>query len=84
MKDVSVSMKLRDMVAGAAGRVSGYAEGGAAYRRKLLSMGLTPGTAFRMVRAAPLGDPVEIELRGFRLSLRKAEAEALLVEEVRP
>ncbi len=73
--------RLAEMRVGAVARVAGYAEGGAAYRQKLLSMGLTPGTAFRMVRVAPLGDPVEIELRGFRLSLRKSEAEALLIEE---
>ena len=47
-----------------------------AYRNRLLSMGLTPGTAFEVVRPAPLGDPVEILLRGFRLSLRRDEAAA--------
>jgi ferrous iron transport protein A len=42
-------------------------------------MGLTKGTEFTVLRIAPLGDPVEIEIRGFRLSLRKNEADALLV-----
>jgi ferrous iron transport protein A len=50
------------------------------YRNRLLSMGLTPGTRFRVERRAPLGDPVEISLRGFRLSLRRAEAAALRVQ----
>jgi ferrous iron transport protein A len=50
------------------------------YRNRLLSMGLTPGTRFRVERSAPLGDPVEISLRGFRLSLRRAEAAALRVQ----
>jgi ferrous iron transport protein A len=43
-------------------------------------MGLTPGTELRVTRVAPMGDPVEIQVRGFRLSLRKDEAAALQVE----
>lgn len=76
-----MTSSLGEIKAGAVARVAGYAQGSAPYRQKLLSMGLTPGTVFRLVRVAPLGDPVEIELRGFRLSLRKGEAAALLVEE---
>ena len=53
-----------------------------AYKRKLLAMGLTPGTEFTVTRVAPLGDPVEIKVRGFKLSLRKDEAAALVVEEL--
>ncbi len=49
------------------------------YRNRLLSMGLTPGTEFLVERRAPLGDPVEISLRGFRLSLRREEAAQLRV-----
>jgi len=41
---------------------------------RLLEMGLTPGVDFSMLGVAPLGDPVEIEVRGYRLSLRKSEA----------
>ncbi|PNW37392.1 UNVERIFIED_CONTAM: iron transporter [Euhalothece sp. KZN 001] len=51
-----------------------------AYKKKLLAMGLTPGTEFTVTRVAPLGDPVEILVRGFKLSLRKDEAAALIVE----
>jgi ferrous iron transport protein A len=43
-------------------------------------MGLTPGTEFTVTRYAPMGDPVEIEVRGFALSVRKDEATMLLVE----
>jgi ferrous iron transport protein A len=53
-----------------------------AYKQKLLAMGLTPGTEFTVTRVAPLGDPVEILVRGFKLSLRKDEAAALVVEEL--
>ncbi|OGT41843.1 MAG: iron transporter FeoA [Gammaproteobacteria bacterium RIFCSPHIGHO2_12_FULL_37_34] len=51
-----------------------------AYRQRLLSMGLLPGTEFTVLRMAPLGDPIEIEVRGFALSLRKDEANILEVE----
>ncbi len=55
--------------------------GGAhAFRRRLLELGLLPGTPVSLVRVAPLGDPIEIALRGGRLSLRKREAAAIVVE----
>lgn len=60
--------------------ISGYSQGSKIYRRKLLSFGLTVGTEITMKKAAPLGDPVEISLRGYSLSLRKAEAEVLELE----
>jgi ferrous iron transport protein A len=72
--------KLREMKAGDLGRVQGYEEGGGGYRRKLLAMGLTPGVEFQVVRVAPLGDPVEVRVRGASVSLRKDEAAALQVE----
>jgi ferrous iron transport protein A len=48
--------------------------------RRLLEMGVTPGIEIRRLGAAPLGDPLEFELRGYRLSLRKREAEHVEVE----
>ncbi len=77
-----MEMSLREMQVGQTGRVRGLRPGEPGYRRKLLAMGLTPGTEFRVNRHAPLGDPVEIRVRGFVLSLRKGEADALLVETV--
>jgi DtxR family transcriptional regulator, Mn-dependent transcriptional regulator len=47
---------------------------------RLLEMGVTRGTPVKTVRVAPMGDPVEIEVRGYKLSLRKAEAKAILVK----
>ena len=47
---------------------------------KLMMMGLTPGTLLSVVRVAPLGDPIEINIRGFNLSLRREEAKGLWVE----
>jgi len=48
-------------------------------RARLLEMGLTTGTEIQLIRVAPLGDPVEIEVRGYRLSLRKREAKGIRV-----
>lgn len=74
--------RLSDLKVGESGRVVGYTEGGRSYRKKLLSMGLTKGAEFKVARYAPMGDPVEIRIRGFALSLRKQEAEALLIEKI--
>lgn len=71
---------LEQMTVGESGKVSGYVKGASVYREKLLAMGLTRGTEITVARIAPLGDPVEIQVRGFALSLRKNEAAALLVE----
>jgi ferrous iron transport protein A len=68
------------MEIGEKGKVSGYAKGATVYREKLLAMGLTQGTEFSVERIAPMGDPVEIQVRGFALTLRKDEASALMVE----
>lgn len=75
-------IKLRDAAIGSTLRVIGYEPTARDYKRKLLAMGLTPKTEITVKRHAPLGDPTEIEVRGFRLSLRKDEADALLVEPV--
>ncbi len=71
---------LQEMAVGDSARVIGFGPCDKAYRKKLLSMGLTPGVEFSITRYAPMGDPVEIKVRGFSLSLRKNEAQALLVE----
>jgi len=73
-------LTLKDLATGDKGRVTGFGEGSKAYRRKLLAMGLTPGVELSVTRYAPMGDPVEIRVRGFSLSLRKHEAAALQVE----
>jgi Fe2+ transport system protein FeoA len=46
---------------------------------RLMEMGLVPGTEVRAISVAPLGDPLEIEIRGYRLSLRRSEAERVEV-----
>lgn len=75
-----MTFSIRDMAVGDEGIVAGFQKGNKGYRKKLLAMGLTPGTVFSIIRYAPMGDPIEMSVRGFALSLRKDEANALLVE----
>ena len=51
-----------------------------AHRPRLMEMGLLVGSAVQLVRFAPMGDPVEIKVRGYNLTLRKSEAEQILVK----
>lgn len=82
LNSTPASVSLRQAAIGSRLRVVGYAAIGRDYKRKLLAMGLTPGTEFVVTRHAPLGDPTQIELRGFHLSLRKQEADAMVLEPV--
>jgi len=50
-----------------------------AFRRRLMEMGLVPGTRVTKTHIAPLGDPMELRVRGGRLSIRRRDAEALVV-----
>ena len=50
-------------------------------KRRIMDMGITKGSEIYVRKVAPLGDPVEITIRGYELSLRKADAESILVEE---
>lgn len=54
--------------------------GEGAVRRRIMDMGLTKGTKVHIRKAAPLGDPIEITVRGYELSVRKADAEMIEVE----
>jgi ferrous iron transport protein A len=53
-------------------------------RRRMLDMGLTAGTEVTVVRVAPLGDPIEFDVRGYHLSLRKSEALEIEIGEIEP
>ncbi len=52
--------------------------------RRLMEMGLVPGVAVRMIKSAPFGDPLEINVRGYSLALRRNEAESVVLEKVAP
>lgn len=56
--------------------------GEGALRLRLLDMGLIPGTAVKVIKAAPLGDPIEIHVRGYELTIRKSDASMIETEEV--
>lgn len=73
-------MKLKNMKIGESAVVSGFEDYDKTYLKKLMAMGVTRGTELTFKKIAPLGDPLEIEVRGFRLSLRKDEADILIVE----
>lgn len=55
-------------------------DGDARVRRRLQEMGLTAGAPVALVRVAPLGDPIEVRVRGYRLSLRRQEAQSITVD----
>lgn len=75
-------MLVSELQVGRSARVLALLAGDRVYRHQLMAMGLLPGTVFTVLRAAPLGDPIEIEVRGFTLSLRKHEANILQIEEL--
>ncbi len=54
-------------------------DGDSAYKRRIMDMGITKGTELFIRKVAPLGDPVEITVRGYELSVRKNDAECVLV-----
>lgn len=58
-------------------------KGEGALRRRLLDMGLTPHTEVMVRKVAPMGDPIEIHLRGYELTLRMDDAKKIVIEEVR-
>ena len=74
-------MTLRELKTGRSGRVISVG-GEKALRRRLLDMGITPRTVVTVKKAAPLGDPIELLLRGYVLSLRLDDAGKINIEEV--
>ncbi len=67
------SASLEDLAVGSSARVA-YVSGDDPTTLRLLEMGLTPGVYVRVVGTAPLGGPLELELRGYRLSIRRHDA----------
>lgn len=73
-------MLLSEVAVGSKAFISHFLDGNRAHRYKLLSLGLLRGTEVLIERKAPLGDPLQIKVRGFSLSLRKEEASMIAVE----
>ena len=71
---------LRDVKIGQAARVVKL-HGEGALKRRIMDMGITKGVEIYVRKVAPLGDPLELNLRGYELSLRKADAELIEVED---
>lgn len=76
---MNAAVKLSELSVGSSAVVREFPKAGAAFLR-LREMGLLTGTKVTLVRTAPMGDPLEIKVRGYHLTLRKAEAEHVLVE----
>ncbi|MBQ8406552.1 MAG: ferrous iron transport protein A [Clostridia bacterium] len=70
---------LSEMNVGESGRIV-LVKGEGAVRRRLFDMGVTPGAEVYLRKRAPLGDPIEVTIRGYELTLRKTEAACASVE----
>ena len=79
MKRGDTMETLRTTPCGATVRVR-RVQGEGAVRRRIMDMGITKGAEINVRKVAPLGDPVEVTVRGYELSLRKADAEMIQVE----
>ncbi len=71
---------LRDAKIGATVTVKKI-NGEGALKRRIMDMGITKGVQIYVRKVAPLGDPVEVTLRGYELSIRKADAESIMIED---
>ena len=76
-----VCLNLKELEIGKNARVLSVG-GEKALRRRLLEMGITPGTLVSVKKTAPLGDPIELLLRGYVLTIRLADAERIEIEEI--
>ncbi len=77
-------MTMAELVKGTVAEITGYTMGCSSYRAKLLALGLTRGVKIKIINVAPLGDPVELAVRGYHLSLRRDEANVIKVKPVDP
>lgn len=72
-------MTLKELKPGQEGTVISIGEKGP-MRRRIMDMGVTPGAEVKVIKIAPLGDPIEVNIRGYELSLRKDEAQQIQVK----
>lgn len=74
-------MTLRDLKVGqSATIVKNHTDG--ALKQRFMDMGITKGTVVKIIKIAPLGDPIEIEIRGYNLSIRKDDASKIEIKEI--
>lgn len=74
-------MTLRELGVGHTGKILKIRTTGA-LKQRFMDMGITKGVAVKVVKIAPLGDPIEVEIRGYNLSVRKDDAQNIEIEEV--
>jgi ferrous iron transport protein A len=72
-------MTLKELKVGQEGTVVSIGEKGPV-RRRIMEMGITPGASIKVIKVAPMGDPIEVNIRGYELSLRKEEAQHIQVQ----
>ena len=70
---------LRDLKVGETGVIAKNGTSGA-LKQRFMDMGITKGTEVKVIKVAPLGDPIELEIRGYNLSVRKSDAELIQVK----
>ena len=84
MEDRTAPKTLNDLAPGQSGTILSVGNQSGAVKRRLVDMGLTPGTQVTVTKIAPLGDPLEVSLRGYELSLRKDDAAQIAMGQPRP
>ncbi len=72
-------MTLKELRPGQKGIVASVGTTGA-MKRRIMDMGITPGVEIQVIKTAPLGDPIEVNVRGYELSLRKEEARQIQMQ----
>ena len=77
-----MSVTLDKLPVGKCARITSVDGGEISLRKHILDMGLTPGTEVTLVKTAPMGDPIQLHLRGYELTLRRSEAEKIEIQEV--
>jgi len=75
----TVEVQLNMLIPGEQGTISRINTVGFGLKQRLLEMGLIRGTPVELVRVAPMGDPIEVRVKGYRLSLRRLEAESVII-----
>jgi ferrous iron transport protein A len=75
-------ISLADIPVGSQARIIGYLNQNRLCRSKLLALGLTKGTVVKCMGCAPMGNPIQIQVRGSNIALRKKEASIVMIDEI--
>ena len=71
---------LRELSVGESGKIARIGGSNAALKLRFMDMGITKGTDVKVIKIAPLGDPIQLEIRGYNLSVRKDDAQYIEIE----